>query len=351
MNNIIINKRVEWIDNVKGLAILFVLWGHVQLASPLKNWVTLWHVPIFAVVSGYLFTIKRLEQTPRKSTLSLFKRNAGAYVAFSLISIGVQIVFDTYRYREITTVMINFARNTYASLTFAGIGPLWYIPPFIAAVYCSRILWKKYYLYLGVIIIFLIGAWLCPMLSSGNSIWINTVIYNPMLFVARSSMLSLFMLWGRIISYLTQKINKKQNLAIAITCVFISSVFAYSGNENNCAMLNFDDSICIWLLSSMFATYGIINLFAILVNRRTIFTWFGQESLWLLCTHMTLMIYAVSVKVAGLFIVPPSQLSSMYYLYGLFEVIIMIIIEIPIIKIIHRVSEKWEKAKRKAVKR
>ena len=50
-------------------------------------------------------------------------------------------------------------------------------------------------------------------------------------------------------------------------------------------------------------------------------------------------------------IVPPSQLSSMYYLYGLFEVIIMIIIEIPIIKIIHRVSEKWEKAKRKAVKR
>ena len=51
-------ERLSWIDAAKGLAMLIIVWGHVQTGSPLKMWITSFHVPVYLVLTGYLYAGK-----------------------------------------------------------------------------------------------------------------------------------------------------------------------------------------------------------------------------------------------------------------------------------------------------
>lgn len=48
------SDRYKWIDTLKGIGILLVMWGHVQQTSPLKLWISSFHVASFLVISGFL---------------------------------------------------------------------------------------------------------------------------------------------------------------------------------------------------------------------------------------------------------------------------------------------------------
>jgi len=50
-------KNIVWIDNLKGLAIIAVVFGH--MASPLLNFIYSWHIPLFFFVSGLLIKKNR----------------------------------------------------------------------------------------------------------------------------------------------------------------------------------------------------------------------------------------------------------------------------------------------------
>ena len=60
-----INKRIDWLDALKAIALIFVVFGHILLegseyfvvTSPVK-------IPLFFAVSGYLFSIKKGEFKP-----------------------------------------------------------------------------------------------------------------------------------------------------------------------------------------------------------------------------------------------------------------------------------------------
>ena len=51
-------NRIPFVDSSKGLAMLIIMWGHVQEYSSLKMWLTSFHVPVFLVLSGVLFAYK-----------------------------------------------------------------------------------------------------------------------------------------------------------------------------------------------------------------------------------------------------------------------------------------------------
>lgn len=53
------SNRLSWADAAKGLAMLIIMWGHVQHPSPLKMWLTSFHVPLFLVLSGILMSRKK----------------------------------------------------------------------------------------------------------------------------------------------------------------------------------------------------------------------------------------------------------------------------------------------------
>ena len=52
------DNRIGWVDAAKGIAMLIIMWGHVQHTSPVKEWLTSFHVPIFLVLTGILIARK-----------------------------------------------------------------------------------------------------------------------------------------------------------------------------------------------------------------------------------------------------------------------------------------------------
>ena len=65
------SKRIEWLDALKGVAIIAVVFGHSLLGYTennafgeyndfffqLKNWIYIWHMPFFMCLSGFSFSL------------------------------------------------------------------------------------------------------------------------------------------------------------------------------------------------------------------------------------------------------------------------------------------------------
>ena len=68
-----LDNRIRWVDTARGLGILFVIWGHYA-SDNLADFFYTFHVPLFFVLSGYLFRIKPeadAKQVLRKLSKSL----------------------------------------------------------------------------------------------------------------------------------------------------------------------------------------------------------------------------------------------------------------------------------------
>lgn len=48
-------KRIEWIDMAKGYGILLVIYGHIDEFGTIGRWIYSFHVPLFFLLSGYVF--------------------------------------------------------------------------------------------------------------------------------------------------------------------------------------------------------------------------------------------------------------------------------------------------------
>lgn len=115
-------KRIEWIDALKAVALIFVIFGHILLkgstffviTSPVK-------IPLFFAVSGYLFSIKNGKFKP--FLLRLLKTRAVPWFVLSFVSVKVIYSIVTKQFDAALEHLYVFA---------SGI-QLWYIPCCIIA--------------------------------------------------------------------------------------------------------------------------------------------------------------------------------------------------------------------------
>ena len=49
-------KRIQWVDTSKGLGILLVIVGRCGIGGIPLKWVYSFHLPLFFIISGYLFS-------------------------------------------------------------------------------------------------------------------------------------------------------------------------------------------------------------------------------------------------------------------------------------------------------
>ena len=62
------NSRIEWIDVVKGIAILLMIVGHTKCPEPLSRVIFSFHMPLFFILSGLTFSpAKEWKSLPRKT--------------------------------------------------------------------------------------------------------------------------------------------------------------------------------------------------------------------------------------------------------------------------------------------
>jgi len=49
------NDRIHFLDVLKGIGIIFVVWGHIPSASMVKDYIFIFHMPLFFLISGILY--------------------------------------------------------------------------------------------------------------------------------------------------------------------------------------------------------------------------------------------------------------------------------------------------------
>lgn len=55
MENVGQMQRIEWIDILKGMGIVLMVWGHTSIPTPVNRWIFSFHMPLFFIASGFLF--------------------------------------------------------------------------------------------------------------------------------------------------------------------------------------------------------------------------------------------------------------------------------------------------------
>lgn len=133
MNSMSERKHIEWIDGAKGFAILLVIIGHcidgykdaelfkqyTFIFNSLHYFIYSFHMPLFFMISGYLFFYAYKNITIKKLIEKLIDL-AGVYFLFSAVQVCVQILFQGNINRKLSIEHIFM-------LPIYTVPPYWYL--------------------------------------------------------------------------------------------------------------------------------------------------------------------------------------------------------------------------------
>ncbi|WP_315072964.1 acyltransferase family protein [uncultured Clostridium sp.] len=78
-------NRIEWIDLCKCIGIIAMIWGHAGISELGDKYIHAWHMPIFFIISGWLFNVKS-DLSIKKYVLKKSKAFLIPYFCFGLIN-------------------------------------------------------------------------------------------------------------------------------------------------------------------------------------------------------------------------------------------------------------------------
>lgn len=141
-------KRSLWIDVLKGLAILLVVFGH---NTDDASFVQCFHMPLFFILSGFCFSPKPIKDYLWKST----NRLMFPYVAFLLI-ISIPDIIKLIYHREMVTLDGN---TLFYRLFYGGV----YLKEAYAVFWFITVLWLSSNLF-NIYLAYNIGIYLLPII-------------------------------------------------------------------------------------------------------------------------------------------------------------------------------------------
>ena len=129
------NKRIEWIDCVKGLGIILVYIGHTYIPS-VNGLIYSFHMPLFFIISGFLWNDSKYKSMPfRVFITTKFRAYILPYLKIASICFVVWgIIYGLFRFDSITDyfkqlldylygIVIVYARRDY----MPECSPIWFL--------------------------------------------------------------------------------------------------------------------------------------------------------------------------------------------------------------------------------
>lgn len=272
-------KRIPWVDILKGLLIIFVIFGHITTNSHIKNYLSTFFMPCFFILSGWFM---KKNNDIGNFVKKRFKSILLPYVFFSLI----WIVFNFLKNFIIRSDFNIFKALLSVLLPYSGspggnVYILWFLPClFFSQIIVALIIYDKIFLrVIGVII------WMfCLVLG------ILIEPYCSLLYAV--SIASIFVFIGFIIpNYIL--INKKIesnllnimliiiSLVINIIC-FIINVYYFKNNLDFSAGLF--GILPIYLIGATSGSFFLILLFSKIKSLKPL-EFIGKNSLAYYALH------------------------------------------------------------------
>ena len=304
--------KINYIDYSKGIAILFVIFGHVYWGNNIvTTWIYSFHMPLFFIISGFLLKLNKNKDI-KSVILKKFKSLMVPYILFSIINIlGYYLINDL--------LYIGLRENIFNTITLFGVGALWFLP----ALFISETLFlfeknniskNKYKALFYISIVFIIAIFI--FVSKGN----YTNVIGKLTIVLVRSMVALFFInIGYYLYKVISKINFKiyQILILAAISIILSTlnghVDLWGVQFNNLPLYVFNSII------------GSLLIIAITkkINHSKVLKFLGQNTLIIMATHQ-LILQAILKS------------SLIKYLNNIMIIFIILLLEYPLIKIINK---------------
>lgn len=281
--------RQKWIDNAKGIAMLFVIIGHVSngLQGPFNfQFVYGFHLVMFFLLSGYTFKKKDLD---KKYINDKFSRLMVPYFFTCLAIIITDIINSNYLNNDnslstITSIIYNdLLRSFFASGTYTNfgtielgtrIGAIWFLPAMFFATLIFQFLLHTvnppFQLGFCTASIAIIGS------ISARFIWLP--------FSIQSSMLAVFFLWlgyeikrNGILGYI-----KWYHYIIALLTFLFGIYYNYC---NVAFVIAWSSDI---ILGNIVGLSGCLLVYFVSIHLKSskIISYIGKNSMLVLCTHL-----------------------------------------------------------------
>lgn len=330
------SNRIEWIDAIKGLAMILIVWGHCQQPSSLKLFLTSFHVPVFFALSGILFTIKN------GGGKNVWKKLLIPYITFSLLAVLCYWIYDTYN-DGFYNGLLNTLIRLYQTITGYGILALWFIPSYVIACYIFS---QTFKVSLCVTIAFMlisimIGTFGSFLLKEVDVLQ-SSVFYFPIAAAFRSIACCYYVILGKLIYIIFCKIRSHRlcTLILCVTCAlcFVLNVYYSSSlSGTDFSMMNLGNSPLMVFLNGTLGSLWVIIAFYFLRKLYSfpIMQYVGKNSMIVMGTHMSLLLTLLIPNIVKNFWQVEFTPSIDYYLFGGLCVVLIMIVEIPLINLLN----------------
>ena len=335
-------KRLDYIDMVKGIGIILVVIGHSTYVSEgTLTWLASFHMPLFFLISGILFAHKKSIHEP--FGVYIKKRFCGMmipYFWFSLIYIGVDYYY-LYAHPELITQEFIHAAMLQAVSLF-GISVLWFLPTIFMGELCFYGLLKKctgwLLAILGAVFIWVPvwgKRWIETFINMEENLFM-TWLGNLLMALLRVFPAVVFLMlgYGGYVILKRYRLKPVWEMIIGIACLLLNGAAAFANDRVDMHYLVFNN-LFYYYVGACSATLGLILIFRN-VKSLWLIAFLGSNSLVVMLTHLDCQVMSTAIRfAAGMnqFIPRAKDLMFRVNLYGA-----LLIGELVLIVLVNRIG-------------
>lgn len=307
-------QREKWADIVKGVAIWMMVFCHAHLSHEgLMNFIYIFHMPVFFIISGYFDKGEMLSyRTLKKSLYSLIR----PYFIYSLLSFSICWI-SPYLHPEIYTgihgLLPTFRAafwgmllmdDTVTTYSFMPSGPLW----FLVALFVVKLIWMSF------VSFFKKRSYIGLFLSL--SILFAIVYFRPNYFSLDSAILALpYYIFGFVLSHYRiiecYKQNKKSlALFVFISLAYLLTLGMYNGRVDIDGFVYGNNIFCFYL-NGLIGSLFCICISFFLQKYDSFISVVGRNSLTILGLHSFFCVFS-KVLAVGLLGIEASSFPILF---------------------------------------
>lgn len=320
-------KRTGWIDCVRGIAIVLVVLGHLDIGNnPLCKWISSFHVPLFFVLSGVLVSMRDAYREKKLGSLLLYKTRQYLYpyLTFSLLPILYNLLTGSP------------AQALKLTLTLEGYNTLWFLPTLWLAECLLLILLRSRIPDGLATALLLLGTTLYSALQyyylGGMPSYEAGALFQLANSLCRAGVGAVFMMAGYKGHRFSQKhasLPKKTRIVGAGAAFLFGFACCWM---NGMPDLHFSvlHNPLLYYSAALLQSGGLIVLCANLLPKCRALEFWGRNSIVIMATHYPLPVVAVALRLMK------HIGTGMRYLDDLIACAIVMLMETAIILAIHR---------------
>lgn len=256
-------KRIEWIDSIRGLGIVLVILGHMSIPEILRQFIFSFHMPLFFIVSGWLYNNNFSFKWCMRKLDSLFV----PYLFYGVLTLGVLAFEGRYQMPEL---LQNYLLGN-------GVGVLWFLTCLLMVEFLGGIILKR----VGASLFQAAGV--IAVCSGLGCVFPRVILHNVLMIRTVPSALAFW-----LIGYVAKRIVPTSHLSwlqmttsiVAMVCggllFFLQRVDMATASYGNVALFYIT---AISLSGLVFLAFGRLDV------RPRILVFLGRCTLPLMCLH------------------------------------------------------------------